>query len=202
MTTRARLVATLALIGALATAAMLLARGGNADAAPRCRPRPAPCRLLDRAPNAADRDNAILQGVWQHDPALDVDAARVLSSDASGTAWLIPTTDGRLCLASQPAEQFRALETAAGKPHLLLSYGCDAASAVRARGIVLRTHDEILGLVPDGVKSVTTSVGGKSSSAVVEGNVSRTKATGPGFTAQGSASFTAAGGTAVSQAIP
>jgi hypothetical protein len=116
--------------------------------------------VLARPANASDQEDGALVGAAQHDPTLEPSAARVLSSDASGTTWLIPTSDGRLCAGLQPAAQYEALEQQRGLEHLSLGYSCAPVASAEGEGIVVHVYDEILGVVPDGVTSVSTSTGG------------------------------------------
>ncbi|MCW3047329.1 MAG: hypothetical protein JWO74_1613 [Solirubrobacterales bacterium] len=158
-------------------------------------------QILDRAPNADDRDNSIIEGAAQHDATLQVSHARVLTADSQGKTWLIPTTDGRLCLAQQPAGQYDALESQRGLGRPALMYVCNAAATVEGHGLVLRTYDDITGLVPDGVDRVATQIRGRSGNAAVARNLYHAQTRDSGFS-HGSAEFTAPNGSPVTQDLP
>jgi hypothetical protein len=113
---------------------------------------------LARPATAVDRDRWAVAGAATEDPTLRVDAARVLRDDAGGRTWLIPTTDGKLCLAEQPAPgEYEALEQARHLGHLRLGYACRDQAAAASAGIAIRTYDDVIAVVPDGATAVTTA---------------------------------------------
>ncbi len=157
---------------------------------------------LTRAPTVNDLANATIAGAAQHDPALVVPGARVLASDASGRTWLIPTTDGRLCLGLEPGTQYAALEQARHLEHVALTYACAPTAQVDSTGVVLRTFGDIVGLVPDGVTQATVAFHGEAPAiTAVRNNTYRVKAAGVGFD-RATATFASADGSRAAQALP
>jgi hypothetical protein len=130
--------------------------------------------VLGREPTAADAENAEVLATSHDDEGLRPAAARVLQTSPDGRTWLIPTDRGELCLGVQPAGQYVARERERGLEHLGLAYACSPTATVEAEGLVLRVYDEVVGLVPDDVSSVTTSVaGGAPQKRAVTGNTYR-----------------------------
>lgn len=167
--TRRRLPLTL-----LACAAVALAAAGIATAAARhARPHARhhtharlaadegapPYAALSRTPTQADRENGAVVGAAEQDGSLQPAEARVLEIGSSGRTWLIPTSDGELCLGVQPAGQYDSLESERGLAHLDLGLMCAPIAAAGSQGIILRIYDEVVGIVPDGVGSVTSTTG-------------------------------------------
>jgi len=115
---------------------------------------------LLRQATSTDAENAEVLSTAHDDDGLRPAAARVLQVSPNGRTWLIPTDRGELCLGVQPAAQHEALEHERGLEHLGLAYACSPTASVEAQGLVLRVYDEVVGIVPDGVASVATSVAG------------------------------------------
>lgn len=136
---------------------------------------------LNRPASAADRDNAVIRGAAAHDASLLVDQARTLQTDGNVVTWLIPTSSGKLCLALQPADRYAVIEKQRGLGHPLLNYVCNDAGTVASRGMVLRTYNDITGLVPDGVRTVAVTVSGNTTDANVDRNIYHADATHAGF---------------------
>jgi hypothetical protein len=190
-------------LGALLMTGALASARGPRNPGHRARAASSPAySALTRAPNAHDLANTTVAGAAQHDPALVVSGARVLSSDPNGQTWLIPTTDGRLCLALQPAAQYAAVEQARHLAHMALAYVCAPTAQADQTGIVLRTFEDIVGLVPDGVTQVAIALPGAAPTiGGVHNDTYRVKAGGAGFD-QATATFTSADGSTTSQALP
>jgi len=118
-----------------------------------------PYAALSRSPTQADRENEAVVGAAEQNGALQPAEARVLEIDSSGRTWLIPTSTGEVCLGVQPAGQYEALERERGLAHLALGLACAPIAAARSQSIILRIYDEVVGIVPDGVRSVTSTTG-------------------------------------------
>jgi hypothetical protein len=115
---------------------------------------------LLREPTAADSENAeIVNTARENDSGLRPSAARLLDANANGRTWLIPTDRGELCLGLQPAGQYEEVERRRGLEHLSFAYACGPTATVEAQGLVLRLYDNVVGIVPDGVTSVSVDVG-------------------------------------------
>lgn len=133
--------------------------------------------VLDRAPTAADVANGVIQGASRHDSALVPADARVLTDDATGKVWLVPSNDGRLCLAVQPAGQYAAFETAHHLGSVALATTCASDNAAASHGLALRLYNEVIGIAPDGVSTVSVALGTSAPVAVaVSTNVYRVSA--------------------------
>jgi len=160
--------------------------------------------VLQDAPSTADLGNGVVAGAAEHDASLLPSQARLLSSGTSKT-WLIPTTSGGVCLALQPDQAYVAIEQERGLAHALLNYVCNDADSVATHGLVLRTHNDIVGLVPDGVTSVNTKIGGVTASIAVHGNLFHASAAaGAGALGlpEGTATYTLASGAEVTADLP
>lgn len=135
--------------------------------------------VLSRPATPADKENQVVRGIAQHDATLRADAARQLLSDDNGTVWLIPTTDGQLCLGEEPRQGGDAAtyEQAHGLAPLLMGMTCRNAREASSGGLLLTVLGQHLGLVPDGVGSVSArSVAGDVQSVAVTNNVYRLSA--------------------------
>jgi hypothetical protein len=135
-----------------------------------------------------------------HDSSLLPSQAGVLASDSQTTVWIVPTSSGQVCLALQPGDKYASLEDQRGMEHPQLGWVCNSPASVVAHGLAMNTYGDVIGLVPDGVTSVTTHIGDVTSSATVRDNLFRAHTDGSPFSG-GTASY-AVDATPVSMSLP
>jgi hypothetical protein len=116
--------------------------------------------LLERSPTPVDEENAVVVAAASHYPGLEPAFARVISDTPTARTWLMPTSNGQLCLGVQPhdglyagREQERHLQP------LTLGFTCASVEKVDREGITCRVYDDVTGIVPDGVSEITYKVG-------------------------------------------
>jgi hypothetical protein len=158
--------------------------------------------VLGRTPNAQDLNDAVVQGAAQHDPTLVPADARVLTIGAAGVVWLMPTNDGRLCLGVAPGSQYAAIESANHVGHLALGYVCADVATADASGVAVRIYNDIIGLVPDGVTTVSTALSGEQAQVVTVVNNVYSAAVPSGDPGFGVATFNTADGQRTTTPLP
>lgn len=97
----------------------------------------------------------------QNPNGIELAAARQVVSDADGTVWIAPATNGDLCLVREPSG---AAAQVPGHPDITLGVGASCIQAARAatQGILIGAPGGQYGVAPDGVTQVQATVKGTS----------------------------------------
>lgn len=137
--------------------------------------------------------DAAVADAQAHDPALEADRAQLMADGAQGRVWLIPTTDGQLCLGVEPDGYYDGLTPQAAA--IGVAYSCQPAASAAAAGIQLGVFHDAVGVVPDGVTGVAvTAVDGSTQKLALSGNVWRYSYPAQEPPGSASVSFTTSGG--------
>jgi hypothetical protein len=116
--------------------------------------------VLRSARIAAD-DDAAVDKMAGYVPTLDVADARLLESSSIANLWLLPESDGNVCLGYEPSDGSN-----------LMGMACAPGDVASASGIEEISGGEYALLIPDGVSSVSVSSGGDPATQVaVDDNV-------------------------------
>lgn len=86
-----------------------------------------------------------------------------MRADSAGELWLVPTTDGQLCVVEKPPPG----------GYVLSRFACNQASIVEKHGLVGGVPGDWYGVVPDGVTHVVATVAGNPVAVPVSENTYR-----------------------------
>jgi hypothetical protein len=104
--------------------------------------------------------DAAYQQLQTENPNLDLAAAHQVLADANGTLWLVPSTNGNICLVEQPTA---AGAHVPGHPDLTLGTGfsCTSTAQANTAGVFIGVPGPgrwDYGVAPDGVTQVEATV--------------------------------------------
>jgi hypothetical protein len=109
-------------------------------------------------------DDPILQRLQAHQPSLNLESARQVIADSTGTVWVTKATDGEICLIEKPVNNADGVTS---------RYSCRKASDVAQEGLIAGVPGHWYGLLPDGASSVTAEVAQKATAVAVGANAFR-----------------------------
>lgn len=112
---------------------------------------------------ASAASDPALQQLQRHNPKLNLDSARVVLSDASGTVWLTTATDGDICL----------VERVGDSSFIASRFSCRHADDVATQGIIGGVPGHFYGAVPDDINKVSAHVGARDVALTVSRNAFR-----------------------------
>jgi hypothetical protein len=110
-------------------------------------------------------DNSELQKAQAANPGLQIAAARQVLSDATVTLWLMPATNGDVCIVEQPTAAGGVIP---GHPDMTLvgpGVSCTSATQAATQGVFAGVPGPgrwYYGVAPDGVTQVQATVNGQS----------------------------------------